>query len=340
MSHTGNLTVRAAALTGFAALCRHYGIDSAHFLREAGLPAAIESDPDSRVSIARVNLAFDNAARACGQDDFGLQMAQLRGLSNLGQIGLLARDAPTVGAACALIEAHLPAHNDALVLQSEAFDDCIVLRATVLGTGPKMHANDVAIAMYIRILRQLAGSDWAAEEVCLSRPPPRDASRFHLLFGRHVRFGAAFDGIVVRAELLERPNQFADPVFRRLAAQAVQIGAPGRSESMTARVQRSLPLLIAGKRCTAGHVAERLGISRRTLVRQLAAEGTGFLSLLDDARGEIARHHLEGRGQKLSDVGDMLGFSSPAAFSTWFRRRYSVTPRDWQKANARVAISD
>lgn len=46
------------------------------------------------------------------------------------------------------------------------------------------------------------------------------------------------------------------------------------------------------RRFTAGYVAASLGLSRRTLNRQLAAEGVSFLALLDETREELARRQL------------------------------------------------
>jgi AraC-like DNA-binding protein len=333
MSQPGRLTVRAAVMTGFSELCRSSGVDPRSLLRQAGLAPTIEADPDCRVAVDAVAEAVERAALACGRADFGLALAQHRGFSNLGPVGLLARDEPTVGAAMATIETHLPIHNEALVVTHEDHGDLVVLRIAVLGVAARTQVNVVAVAALFRIVRQLAGSDWEPEEVSLTSPPPRDDRPFRRMFGDNLRFGAAFDGVTVRAELLARPNQFADAVFHRFAPQAVRIFAPAHTDRMTSRVQRVLPALLSYKRCTAAHVATQLGISRRTLTRQLGEEGTSFLALLDALRAEIAQSHLATRSRSLADVADMLGFSSPSAFTNWFRRCHGMAPRDWQRAN-------
>ncbi len=325
--------MRAAALTGLGALCRTYGVDAVRVLREAGLPASAESQPDRRLPVTAVNQAFELAAQATGRDDFGLRLAELRGLSNLGPIGLIARDEPSVGEAFGVIEAYLPLHNDALAISRERFGDLLVLRSEILAPGRKVQASDIAVAMQHRILRQLAGPGWAAEEVCLTRGEPADPARFRQALGPHLRFNAEFDGIVIRADLFARPNPLADAAFRPYAGQLLRSAAPGASESMTERVRRVLGLLLASGRCTAGHVAAQLGISRRTLTRALEAEGTRFLALHDDARSEVAQRHLAGRARNLAEVSDLLGFSSPAAFTTWFRRRHGISPSEWRRRN-------
>jgi AraC-like DNA-binding protein len=335
MSHGSQLTVRAAVITGFTALCRSHGVDPAPILRAAGLPIGIEADPDRRVAVVDVNSALELAAKACGQEDFGVQLAQQRGFSNLGPIGLVARDEPTVGAAMAAVEHHMPIHNEALAITHDMHDDLVVLRIAVLGVASRTQASNVAVAALFRIVQQLAGSDWTAEEVSLTSRRPRDDRGFRRLFGDNLRFDAAFDGVTIRAEILERPNRLADPVFHRFAPQAERLFAPLQANTMTSRVQRVLPVLLSYNRCTAAHVATQLGLSRRTLTRQLAAEGTSFLALLDTLRAELAQSHLAGRARSLADIADMLGFSSPSAFTNWFRRCHGVAPRVWQRANGR-----
>lgn len=331
MSQNRGLTVRAAALTGLGALCRSYGVDAARVLRHAGLPANAEVHPDRRLSVVALNQTFELAALATGRDDFGLRLTELRGLSNLGPIGLIARDEPTVGAAFAVIEAYLPLHNDALAIGRQRFDDLLVLRSDILSPGRKVQATDIAVAMQLRILKQLAGPAWHAEEVCLSRPEPADPARFRQVLGQRLRFNAEFDGIVIKADLFDRPNPMADAAFRPYASQLLGSASPSGGEAMSARVARVLALILPSGRCTASHVAQHLGVSRRTLTRALEAEGTRFLELLDQTREEVAQRHLSGRARTLGQIADLLGFSSAPAFTTWFRRRHGVTPSEWRQ---------
>lgn len=333
MSHAG-LTVRAAALTGLAALCRSYGVDAAPLLRRAGLPAGAEAQPDRRLPVGAVNMAFELAALECGREDFALRLSELRGFANLGPISLLARDEPTVGAALAAIEAYLPLHNDALAVTREQFGDLVVFYSRVLASGPKAQATDIAVAMQHRIIKQLAGPAWQAEEVCLTRPRPADSAKYRQVFGPHVRFGADFDGIVIRAELLARPNPMAEAGLRPYASQLLRLADPGAGESMTQRVRRVLGLLLSSGRCTAAHVAAQLGVSRRTLTRALEAEGTRFLALHDAEREDVALRHLSAGARNMGEIADLLGFSSPAAFSTWFKARFGVSPREWRRKSA------
>lgn len=325
------LTVRAAALTGFGTLCRSLGLDDRHLLRRVGLWPNAEAEPDRRVSAPAVNRAFELAATESGRPDFAMLLSELRGFSNLGPVSLLARDEPSVGDALSAIEAYLPLHNDALTVTRERFGDVVVTRLALLGSAePLVQSIDIAVAMHYRILARLAGETFPAEEVCLTRARPANVSAFTRVLGPNVRFEAPFDGIVVRAALLDRPNPMAEAALRPYAAQVVGQVQAGRNARMTDRVRRLLALLLSSGRCTATRVAEVLGTSRRTLTRQLAAEGTTFLALLDEARDAVAQRHLAAGARGLAEIADLLGFSGHAAFTTWFRKRHGVPPGAWR----------
>jgi AraC-like DNA-binding protein len=67
-------------------------------------------------------------------------------------------------------------------------------------------------------------------------------------------------------------------------------------------------------------VAARLGISRRTLHRRLAAEGTSFEVLVQQVRIELAHDHLAVGRHSMTEISELLGFAHLSGFSRWRRR--------------------
>lgn len=324
MSHRA--TVRAAALTGFRALCRSYGLDAAPILREVGLPTRAEDQPDLRVPAEALNRALESAAELSGAEDFGLRLAQLRGFSNLGPVTVLARDEPDMRSALDVFIAYLPLHNEALDVTLTMEGDIAILSCAIATPGSKVQATDVAVAMLHRILRQLLGGDWAPQMVCLERLPPVRAAHFQRVLGRRIEFAQDFSGIVFDPADLARPNLLADPDLRRYTAGLRQELQRQQDEPLAMRVRRQLHAMLPNRRCTAPLVAQQLGLSRRTLDRHLAAESTSFQSLLDEVRRDVARGQIEGTARSMAEIADLLGFASPAAFSSWFLAQFGQPP--------------
>ena len=88
--------LRSASLTGFADLAREVGLDPIALLSEAGLPVSVLREPDRKLSADAVSALLELAAQRSGDECFGLRMAESRRLSNLGPIGLLMREEPTL----------------------------------------------------------------------------------------------------------------------------------------------------------------------------------------------------------------------------------------------------
>lgn len=74
-----------------------------------------------------------------------------------------------------------------------------------------------------------------------------------------------------------------------------------------------------------GQVARQLGVSERSLVRRLAAEGTSFRAIRDELRRELAIDELRS-GMPIGEVAYRLGFAEPATFHRAFRRWTGDSP--------------
>jgi AraC-like DNA-binding protein len=75
-----------------------------------------------------------------------------------------------------------------------------------------------------------------------------------------------------------------------------------------------------------------LGVDRRTIYRRLAIEGVTFTSLVDQMRRDMAAQLLRRRGQQITVVAELLGFSSLSSFSRWFQRSHGTSARAYRKA--------
>jgi AraC-like DNA-binding protein len=82
-------------------------------------------------------------------------------------------------------------------------------------------------------------------------------------------------------------------------------------------------------------IADALKISRRTLARKLASEGTTYQALLDDVRSVIAARHLA-EGATVAQVAERLGFADTSSFTRAFRRWTGKTPSATRRGTSRT----
>jgi AraC-like DNA-binding protein len=110
-------------------------------------------------------------------------------------------------------------------------------------------------------------------------------------------------------------------------------------ESISARVRSALTELLPGGAGTIEDVAEKLGLSRRTLQRKLAEEKTTFQKQLNSTREILAIHYIRNTEMSTNDMAYLLGYtelnSFLRAFAVWtgksiteYRREKKQEARD------------
>ena len=88
---------------------------------------------------------------------------------------------------------------------------------------------------------------------------------------------------------------------------------------------------------TALEVAGRLGVSERTLRRNLAQEGAGLRQVLQDVRLNAALALLQAGHSNVSEAACRCGYDSPSRFAVLFRERFGVRPSDIGRFTAGTA---
>ena len=334
-------SIRSASLTNYSEVARKAGLDPARMLSEFGLPIRCLRNPDLMVPIENVRRLLETSAQRSGVEAFGLLMAEHRKLSNLGPVGLLVREQPTLRGAIAALSRHSQQLNEVLFLTLEESGEVAVLREVlIVGHGGAVRqSTELAIAVVFKIIRAYLGASWQPQRVSFAHAAPHDRKVHERIFGRRIQFGEDFNGIVFPKKDLDSPNPHADPAMARYAQQMLDSARPARRPTMPARVRELIVSLLAAGGCTVDLVAQHLGITRRTVHRQLAAEGESYAKILDSVRRELAARYMRDRGRPLAEVSSLLGFAAPSGFSRWYRRQFgaSATQRRLAKPKSRQA---
>lgn len=329
------LMLRAATLTYFEQVAQDCGLDAHALVQEMGLPLRCLTEPDLTLSASAVGALLELAAERAQESAFGLRMAALRRLSNLGPLGLLVRDQATLRRALDALVAHIHLHNEAFsvwLLEEQAGQVNIREETTLEGGVPVRQAVELAMGTTFRVLRTFMGEGWRPKRVTFRHPAPAQVHWHHQVFGCPVVFGQEFNDIVCDAADLEAPNPGADPVMARYA-QRLLAAEHGPHTRMSERVRRLLVVLLPRGHGRVEVVAQHLGVHRRTIANHLAAEQTSFSALVDAMRRELLAHYLQDDQRPLSDVAVLLGFSELSAFSRWHRVQFGVSASR-RRANA------
>ena len=267
--------LRSASLTGFADLARGAGLDPIALLSEAGLTVSVLREPDRKLSADAVSALLELAAQRSGDECFGLRMAESRRLSNLGPIGLLMREQPTLRRALAELLRFSHLHNAALFLKIEEAAGVVVIREDLMvgRAAAVRQSTELALGVLFRLLTVFLGPNWRPRRVCFTHSAPKDRAVHWRIFGRRVEFDRDFDGIVCDARDLDVPNPGADPVMARYARQVLEASVGDTPGSIASDVRHLVFVMLPAGHCGIDLVAHHLGVTRRTVHRQLALEG-------------------------------------------------------------------
>lgn len=335
-------SARCATLHGYAGLAESFGLDPTWLLSRVELDMADLAVPDRWVPAAAVARLLEQSAAESGREDFGVQLAQLRRLSTVGPLSVVLRDEPDLRSVLQLLIRYEHSYNEAIrVTLTEANGLATASVWLELGEpAPTRQALELAVAALLGLIRRLREPQWQPRSVCFTHPPPADSVTHRRLLGPSLRFDHEFTGLVFSSRDLDCANALADPDdpdIRTYTRQFLRSLPPPHEPDLVDRVRELVQALLPLRRCTMPQVARALGVTRRTLHRQLAAHRTSFVDLVGEARARLAERHLANARYTISDVSDLLGFAASSAFSRWFRQRFGVSPTAWRTA-AGVAI--
>lgn len=331
--------MRSATLSGYVELVQSLGRDPHLFMRTVGLPVQLLKDPEALIPRDAARELLEITARATKTEDLALRLAAQRKLSALGPISLVLREEPTPRDALTTLCRFLKLVNPSLILHVEEMDGLVIIRENLLPSPglPMRQSVELAVGGMFRMLSELIGPHWQPREVCFTHRPPVNAAAHRAFFGRNVKFHQEFNGLVCAASDLSRPRELGDQVAAGFARKYLEAALRDRSDSAQETCRQIILALLPAGDCSAQAVARLLHIDRRTLHRQLAAEGLAFGRVLEQVRADLVKRHLRESDLPLSEVAELLGFTRLSSFSHWFRGHFGCSASHWSQQAALVA---
>ena len=330
VSHAHRLPSTAGGMTRLAyARAKAGGIALEPLLKTAGLTPH-QLDDQRTVIRVRNQVEFLNLVATALKDDLlGFHLAQTADLRELGLLYFVLASSET------LIDALHRA-----VRYSSIVNEGVSLRCTegrlvrlsfhCVGISRHLDAHQIECTMttVVRICRQLTGLRLVPDRVRLMHHRPRNAE-FAKFFGKSVEFGAAADDVTFTNTVTQSTITSADPYLSRLLVSYCEEAIayrPSTRGSFRSSVENAIvPLLPHGK-ARASEIARQLGVSQRTLARQLSQEGLTFSDLLDSLRSDLAKRYLADRDLAISQIAWLLGYQDVGAFSHAFKRWTGKAP--------------
>jgi AraC-like DNA-binding protein len=293
-------------------------------------PTAGEPAFHARVSLGHAQRLWEHAIRALGPS---LPLVVASSVDEHScPVQFAAMSCRTVGEVVELMVTHWRYLTEAFPARAvrHAGTVCLQLDAPLAAPLGVRAGVEYLLATLARGGRAIAGEAWRPRELVLGHCPPVSLDAWQAVCGVPVRIGDA-SGLVFSDDALAAPlrsgmSNGAGRFFRELIAWYTPRPAPTLAERVAAALSRDL----GGIAPTVEQVAAELGLSARTLHRQLAAEGTSYQRVLDGLRCTEAIRQATDQHRPFKAIAAAVGFADPRAFRRAFKRWTGSTPQQFR----------
>ena len=337
-----NLRLSTHSIRIMCAMLREAGLDPAPVLADAGIDAAILSNPQAEID-GQAELRVQQAFAAATRHIPGLWMRTgLRyRVMSYGPLGLAVLAASHVAEGLEVLGAFQALTFSLMYYAVEVQDGSPIALQADDSLAPETLREFLqeralgSVTMFLNDMQPPRFPIVRIESV-LNRPPGWQAC--DALLGVPVVFRAPKTRWVFAEGAGALPLPMASPLleetYRSLCAKLVA-AAPQSGEFLArlyeimVRAGRGFP--------NAPAAAQQLGISERTLHRRLVERGTSYGEVLDKVRYQRARELLEKSTLPIDRIGEMLGFAETASLSRAFKRWSGMPPTRFRREATRSA---
>jgi AraC-like DNA-binding protein len=297
------------------------GRDPSAALAKAQIAPELLHDPQARITAAQMETVSEAAMRELDDEALGWFTRKLP----WGSYGLLCRaslGAPTLAVALKRWCRHHRLLTDDIVLHLDVAHD----RAT-LWIEERRDLGPMREFCLVSSLRYVLGyACWAVDselpllQTTFPYAPPPHHEAYAVLFSGETFFRSPVAGFRFDPQYLALPLRRDEAALRAMLQHALRLTVwrYRRDRLLVQRVRKLLADEPAAYRSAAA-LAQALGLSERSLHRQLREEGATLQLLKDDVRLGRAAELLRRTGQPLKQIAAQVGFGHEKSFARAFR---------------------
>lgn len=316
------------AVNQYLRMAESCGVDYKPLLQKAGIDVEVLADNNARVPNESMERLIGYLVTACQDPCLGLHSAQFVEPATYSVLGYISMNCANLREVLANIPVFEKIVGDMGVSSTKDFGDSVLLRwhCQFLDEVAKRQEVEAVIASwnaytrnFLHVEPEYADCIWFEHSAPDNPDLLVDYTDF---FACEVLFDQPSSGILMKNHVLEKPlPQRNEVLLHTLLEHATQILAEiDRDQSMTAQVKNLLRLMLTESTPSSALIAEKLGVSARTLQRRLLDEGTYYKDVLNELRLEMAMHYLQNTTLSLDRIAHKLGYAEPRSFYRSFKQ--------------------
>jgi AraC-like DNA-binding protein len=292
-----------------------------------GIDGTILERRGARVDARASAEVWKRSTARLGDPLFGLKLFENFPLGAVNLIDYLVMSSADVGDGLGRVARYAPLMGDAERLTLTVERDEARFRFQSRNEVP--YPVEMVVGVFVRRARDLFGPCWSLKRVCFAHAALGSRAAYDRICQAPVHFEMPFTEVVFARDLLALPMAGADvrlnAMFVTEAERALSALAPVSGPSFIDGVKRVLEDGLHERDLTLARLADRLGVSTRTLQRRLRAAGVTHRGLVRGVRQDLATRSLATRVSQ-EQIARTLGYSGAGAFHRAFKRWSGVAP--------------
>jgi AraC-like DNA-binding protein len=314
-------------------VAQKHGVDPESLLEGTGLSPDVLADPYQMLSATQELHFYRNLNHAVDIPWLGLEVGSASSLSALGTLGHVRLAAENVREVIFGPQERYSLMNLHLQYESELKDGEVIHRVFDIETLGELRRFmiDRVFAITQCHAVELIGPECVPILVRLDFPDPGYRQRYTALFKCPVQFNEPVNEIRYPFKFLDHPIPTHDSKVKEV------LDALCDTLMQKLNVERDIANDVIltfkekpGSFPSMEQVAEKLGMSSRTLRRQLKDQGANYQALVNEARREIAEDYLRNSNLKVQQIADLCGFSDAQNFAQAFKRWTGRSPSEFR----------
>ena len=311
------------------------GVDKAELLARAGLPGDLLEREGARLSTAQFFAYWDALQTSVEAEAFALALVETVTGDMFAPCVFAALCSPTLAVALERLDMHKRL-TVPMRLQVEREPEASSVEVIWLDAEQPPPASLIVSELaYLVQVARIATRTRVCPVALECQRPLLPESAYEQWFGVAPRVGTR-NLVRFDAETLQLPflthnaglwSVFEADLSRKLAELE-------RTSTTAERTRAVLLQALPSGRGTLDEVAGELGLSTRTLQRQLRREQTSFKQVLRSTREQLARHYLLNTGITASEIGFLLGFDDTRSFFRAYNTWTGTTPESTRRSLA------
>jgi AraC-like DNA-binding protein len=325
--------IRANIIAEFVQLLENHGAPVERILTATKLPILTFQDSELLFPLKQVFEFYERAARIEGCDYLGFLVGQQTQIEDLGAFGLLLHHSLTLHDAIQTAIHMIASYNSGdRIWLIEQGDQVWLCRKFVdeLQLG-RQYAEQHSIMIMIHLVQLAAGVNWQPTDIQLEARESKSLDEIEFLADITLHFEQDATAIVLPRSLLSLPicrSETCNLEQVRTAYQELHRSAP--ATTFPGSVRQVIASQLKENCPDIQLVADILGLSVRTLQRQLNEARLTYSQLVQQVRFDQAIQLVSDPSLKLNDISAELGYTDAANFTRAFRRWVGVTPSEFR----------